>query len=180
MCNIDGNQSLTDLTNLIHLDSVPYLTIEDNPSITSLSGIDNISPSTIIYFTIRNNALLTTCEVQSVCDYISLPNANIGIENNAPGCNSQQEVEEACIVSVPEQETVFQLTIYPNPTVTDVTISGMEGIIEEISIYNKLGQRVIHEIKPNNSIDVSRLPQGLYIVEVVWDGQRVREKLIIQ
>jgi len=72
------------------------------------------------------------------------------------------------------------LIIYPNPSISEISITGVDGIIDEVRIYNELGQIVIHEMKPHNTIDVSRLPQGLYIVEVIWDGHRVREKLIVQ
>ncbi len=89
-------------------------------------------------------------------------------------------MDEACTVCVSEQLSASQLSVYPNPTSTEITISGVEGIIDEISIYNKLGQRVIQEMKPSNTIDVSWLPQGLYIVEVVWDSHLVRKKLIVQ
>lgn len=70
--------------------------------------------------------------------------------------------------------------VYPNPASSNVNITSTDGFISEICIYNKLGQRVIHEIKPGNTIDVSMLPEGLYIVEVVLNGHRVRESLIVQ
>ena len=91
------------------------------------------------------------------------------------------EIERELIVKIDELGNELPgINIFPNPTTSEITISGVDGIIDEISIYNKLGQRVIYEMKPDNTIDVSSLPQGLYIVEVRWDEYRVREKLIVQ
>ena len=72
------------------------------------------------------------------------------------------------------------ILVYPNPTSSEITISGIDGVIDEISIYNKLGQRVIYAVATNKNIDVSMLPPGLYAIEVSWDGYRVRQKLIVQ
>ena len=113
----------------------------------------------------------------------SAPAGNLSIHDNATGCNSPEEVQDSCIangVNIDEKNILNKIELFPNPASSEITISGVDGIIYEISIYNKLGQRVFHEMKPDNTIDVSWLPPGLYIVEVVWGGHRVREKLIVQ
>ncbi len=172
------------ITSLIGLDSLHTiggnLEIEENHYLSTLDGIDNIEPGTIENLTIVDNWFLTKCNVHSICDYLVSPNGTVEIADNKPGCNSQEEVEEACTVGITEQLSATQLSIYPNPTSSAITISAEQGIIDEVSIYNKLGQRVIHEMKPHNTINISGLPHGLYIVEVVLNGHRVREKLIVQ
>jgi len=173
-----------ELISLSGLDSLTmiggWLNIDENNLLETLSGTDNIEAESIENLSITYNPQLSTCEVQSVCDYLANPGGDIQIYVNAPGCNNSVEVEEACTVGIPEQETVSRLSLYPNPSFSEVTISRVEGIIDEVSIYNKLGQRVIHEVKPHHTIDVSGLPQGLYIVEIEWDGYQVRKKLIVQ
>jgi hypothetical protein len=105
-----------------------------NPALTSLTGLENIDAGSISSLHIENNYLLSTCEVQSICDYLVAPNGTISIYGNAPGCNSQQEVEEACeIHCLPEGITFttqaeidsFQIN-YPYCTEIegDVTING--------------------------------------------------------
>jgi hypothetical protein len=37
-----------------------------------------------------------TCLPQGICNYLASPNGAIVIFGNAPGCNSQQEVEAVC------------------------------------------------------------------------------------
>jgi len=180
---IVDNPILTDLTALNNVTSIGgKLWIKGNWILNNLMGLGNINPASIEILEIRVNDLLQSCEVQSICDYISLPYGYIDIGENAVGCNNEEEIQAACdsIVSVGEQILSGDISIYPNPASFGITISGIDGIIDEISIFNKLGQRVIYKEKAKNTIDISWLPEGLYIVEVVWDGHRVREKVIVQ
>jgi hypothetical protein len=73
-----------------------------NHALTSLTGLDNIDGGSIIDLIIGDNPYLSTCEVQSICDYLASPNGSIEISGNATGCNSQQEVEAACGVGLDE------------------------------------------------------------------------------
>ncbi len=86
---VSGNHSLTSLTGLTNLVSIGgNLGISDNIVLPSLSGLDNIEARSINCITITNNNSLSTCEVQSVCDYLANPSAEVSIQENAPGCNS--------------------------------------------------------------------------------------------
>jgi len=100
---IDGDVEINgdDIINLDNLNVLTsiggYLKINFNDILTSLSGLDNIDTASIDELTIVYNNELSTCEIQSVCDYLVNPNAVIEIHDNAAGCNNQQEVAEACI-----------------------------------------------------------------------------------
>jgi len=96
-------------------ENTTHVTISDNQIIQSLSGIDNITASTIIDLSITGNPVLSSCDVKSICDYLVSPNGEVEIHDNAPGCNSQAEVEEACTVGIPDQRSDSQLSAYPNP-----------------------------------------------------------------
>lgn len=99
-----GNSSLMDLMGLINLSSIGGdLRIGDlyggnpgNPLLISLSGLDNINPASIDGLFIINNAILSSCEVQSICNYLISPGGIVEIQYNADGCNSIVEVEGAC------------------------------------------------------------------------------------
>lgn len=80
-----------------------YLVIENNLSLTDISAIyagSYVDDS----LTIRNNPNLSLCSTENVCFYIE-DNALEGsvlpgvFENNAPGCNSNFEVEFGCGVN---------------------------------------------------------------------------------
>ena len=160
-----------------------YLSIKQNYYLRSLSGLDNINANSIQNLLIWNNDSQSTCAILSICSYLIELNGSYSIYGNNVGCASVMQVYDSCVangVTINEFDLQRNISIYPNPTSNEISISGVEGNIDEVYIYNKLGQRVIHEMNPGNTINVSRLPKGLYIVEVVWNGHCVREKLIVQ
>nr|NQU88899.1 hypothetical protein [Bacteroidota bacterium] len=105
-----------------------------NPSLVSLAGLESIEPNSITNLEISYNSSLSECHAQSICDFLVSPIGEIEIHDNAPGCNSQEEVIEACESScLPEGITFttqseidnFQIN-YPNCT----EIEGDVGIGE--------------------------------------------------
>jgi hypothetical protein len=143
---LDHNFDLTSLTGLEGLTSIGgQLVIIQHDALISLSGIDNIDAASISDLNIRYNDLLSTCEVQSICDYLSTPNGTVTIHSNATGCNSQEEVEEACkTVSVGDIETKNHFTIYPNPFagVTTFSINLKKSTQVNLLVIDRLGRQV--------------------------------------
>jgi len=178
---IAGNNSLYDLSGLDNLNSINGdIYIVNNNSITSLSGLDSIE--TVNYIYIDNNPSLSICDVEGICNYISNPNSQIHIENNSDGCNSKEEVEEACD-EAGVVDTYFEslVSIYPNPAKNEIFISSKNGVkIEEVSIYNHIGQKVLYKRENSTQIDISMLEQGIYIIELVSKELKVKKKLIIK
>ena len=167
--NNDRLSSLEQLSNLSTLDG--WIDIIDNDSLTSLSGLDNIDAFSIHDLGIRHNRFLTTCEVNSICDYLLIPGGYVEIHDNAPGCNSQVEVEEACTVGIPEQLSTTQLSAYPNPFTTSTTLEYemTEPSSVQITIYNTIGEPILladeGRLLPGKHTYVwtpERLPEGLY------------------
>ena len=94
---INENNLLTNLTGLEGLTSTgSVLRIAGNLSLTSLTGLENINAGSITELQILENPSLSTCDIISICSYLFNPNGTIDIQNNASGCNSQDEVEAVC------------------------------------------------------------------------------------
>jgi len=182
---ISNNDALSSLSGLDNVTSIGYsLYITQNSSLTSLTGLDNIDANTIDDLYINSNDSLTICEVQSICDYLAAPNGSIGIHDNAPGCNSQEEVEDACeTVSIEEQSKLNDATIFPNPSSTQVTIElpTQPSKNTSLTISNTNGQELITQsiIEPQTEIDLSSLPSGIYIVKV-WNDKEVMVRNVIK
>jgi len=177
------NDSLTCIRGLENVTSIGgELSIVENDALLSLTELENIDANSISDLFITDNSSLSTCKVQSVCDYLANPNGVIEIHDNATGCDSQEEVEEACeSVLVPNINAEFEISIYPNPAKKEIFILVENGtIIKEVNIYNQIGQKVLHEKRITNTIDVSKLPQGMYIIELISSELKIREKLIIR
>ncbi|MCF8249352.1 MAG: choice-of-anchor D domain-containing protein, partial [Saprospiraceae bacterium] len=98
---ITGNSALTSLTGLGAITSVSGLQINANPSLTSLTGLENINPS---YLYLYDNPNLSTCEVQSICDYLAVPSNYAEIYGNATNCADRPAVEAACAPALPEMD----------------------------------------------------------------------------
>lgn len=173
MVSLSGLNSLTTIGGKLH--------IFDNPPLESLSGLENIQAGLISQLKIWDNVHLSECAVQSICDYLAAPNGTIEIHNNATSCNSQEEVLLACSNSLKELGIVDEVSIFPNPSMDFLIISTQNGAsLDEVVIYNQTGQKVLQSKPVNNTLDISKLKPGMYIVEMVTDQGRVREKLVVE
>ena len=178
---IESNFTLTSLTGLDNVTSIGGdLWIIGSGALSSLTGLDNIDAASIDGLRIYYNNSLSTCEVQSICDYLASPGGDISIYANKTGCNSQIQVEEACAtVTVEEINLAENISIYPNPAKDILTISCKNGAtIDEVVIYNQMGLKVFAGEFLDNTIDVSSLPQGLYFIHLQLGDQIKIRKII--
>jgi|GEM_PF-370267 len=177
-----GNALLVNLSSLESLTFVGgVIDIGKNNSLLSLAGLDNIDANTVTDLMIGNNSSLSTCDVQSICDYLASPNGTIEIYNNAPGCNSPEEVEEACLISIEETDIENQITLFPNPANKTISILNNGGLeIKEVSISNHMGQVVFSGKLVNSLLDVSNLQPGIYFIGIISPQTKTIRKLIIQ
>jgi hypothetical protein len=96
------NFSLENITSLENLTSIGGgLSISGNSLLTSLTGLDNIEPASISGIGIFQNSSLSSCDVQSICNYLSSPYGAVTIYNNAEGCNSPPEIASSCGNTMP-------------------------------------------------------------------------------
>ncbi len=165
---IADNAALTDLSGLDNLTSIGgNLEIIENDTLTSLTGLDNIQAETISDLSITNNSSLSTCEVNSVCSYLVQPNGTIYIQNNAPGCNSPEEIEEACD-AVFVQEINFEeiFTISPNPLESNAVITytlnqSSPVTIKILDLSGRLDVYLVNEVQQQGKNRVVFHTEGL-------------------
>ena len=69
------------------------------------------------------------------------------------------------------------ISIYPNPAKTELNLSISQNEINELSISNLLGQ-VLMTLKNKNSIDVSNLASGIYILTITQGQNKNTQKFI--
>ena len=78
-------------------------------------------------------------------------------------------------------DSEFEVSIYPSPASTVVTISSSNQIaIDKVNIYNQLGQIVQQIRSRERTLHVAGLDAGLYIVEIVCGQKRHSMKLIVE
>jgi hypothetical protein len=80
-----------------------------------------------------------------------------------------------------ESNTIEGFTYYPNPTTSTLNLSSIERI-ENVEIYNMLGQKVIAQSvnATTSEINVSSLATGAYLMKVLVNGQTGVYKIIKQ
>ncbi len=179
---IDYNTSLEEISDLSNLSSIGgYLHISLNFSLTSLLGLDNINSTSIDSLFIFYNSLLSTCDVESICNYLSNPTGTIEISNNTDGCDSMEEVLEACSIGVDEYlKSIEDIFIFPNPASNVISLSDINhSLVKNVKIYDLMGNNVVFVNQLTNSLDISMFPQGIYIVEIEGEEDMKMKKLII-
>jgi hypothetical protein len=171
--------SLIDLTALYNLTEVGgQLSIRSNDALSSLAGLDNINPSSISDLDISFNNLLSSCHVQSICDYLIAPNGEVSITMNAIGCNSRNEIEDSCAtLDIGEQVLGIEIQLYPNPatntlnirySISDPSATLRASIRYSMFIYDLFGRQMDEVQIPAKDqdirVDVSSYPAGVYFV----------------
>lgn len=179
---IGNNENLSSLDGLQGITSIGmHLAITDNPILEDITVLENINSESIASLSIFGNPLLSDCSIETVCNYINSENAVVSIENNLTGCNTQQEVEDACSPLSVNEIKESTISIYPNPTKDFIYISNEDGLsIDEINICNQVGQKVYQLNNPTDRIDVSSLKSGMYVVEVIFGDDMIREKVLVE
>lgn len=195
LTSIGGNMYIRNNANFNNLSALSELTIIDgefrvsgNPMLTSLSGLNNIEANSISDLYLHDNTSLSTCEIESVCNYLAAPNGAIYIVNNATGCATQEEVEEACWSSVDYIGCNDVLTISPNPTsgATHLRYTIYEQGFTIFKLFQISGikiKQIINEVKIPGTyemeIDLSDLPKGLYFC-ILKTNEGIQTKKIIK
>lgn len=86
-------------------------------------------------------------------------------------------------VSVSEKNKIDKsdFSIYPNPAKNTLYISSRsDKTISKFVIYNQLGQKLLQQYNNTSRIDISRLRQGIYIIELTSEESIIRQKLLIK
>lgn len=118
------NPALTIIDGFANLSSIEMLDIHKNPILTDITRIGQLD-ALGISIQIKDNPLLKTCNVPSICQYLTTDKSAI-IANNAPACNSIETVIKFC--KEPLLDNIFVdypvLLNFVSPTTcTDETIT---------------------------------------------------------
>lgn len=73
----------------------------------------------------------------------------------------------------------FMVSVYPNPVSTKLNIKLPQNInLKTICIYNIIGQLVQVDVNPSETIDVSGLKTGSYVIKITSDRGMMSRKFI--
>ena len=96
-----------------------------------------------------------------------------------PTINSTHNIVEGAFLSI-EDETLKDMSIYPNPVDTILTIETSTNITDKIvSVFDINGKRVItQKMGSNNTLKVSHLASGIYFLRLESKGKSMKRKFI--
>lgn len=166
------NASLSDISSLQNVDSIiggieGGVFVEGNTALNSLNGLGNSSTHIGSNLDIILNGNLSMCSVPSICKYLANPPAGaiITINTNTVGCNTQNEIETACLTAGLEDiNHSAQIFIMESNIVNEqiVIYSGKEGSIQFLDL---LGHSYRFDlIQGKNQINISSLPNGVFFI----------------
>ena len=88
--------------------------------------------------------------------------------DNDPTKTQVLESQDIVIPTPVEERETRQISVYPNPCIYSMKVSGLNPG-DEIIIYNNIGQIVMTLLAENETetIDVSNMPPGIYHLAIV-------------
>ena len=84
-------------------------------------------------------------------------------------------------LSVEEENELLGLSLYPNPA-SDIVKIIVPNQIRDISIevYDNAGKQIAMPLSVDNTIDVSKLATGLYLINIYSNNIQTTKKLIVK
>ncbi|GJM34406.1 MAG: hypothetical protein DHS20C18_34070 [Saprospiraceae bacterium] len=94
--------------------------------------------------------------------YVVMIDGWTGANYSAEGefCIEVTNLSPSAVTNIDDSE----IEIYPNPTTGIFQLFNIEA--DRVEVFDNLGQSVFNQTKPGNSIDITHLPTGLYLMKI--------------
>ncbi|WP_269227112.1 T9SS type A sorting domain-containing protein [Flavobacterium eburneipallidum] len=143
-------------------------TTEPTPALTNASGA-GAAPASIASICIRQSGSATLAGT-----------GNVEFDDVRAGSTWAYVTTSALVLSVKQNE-IAGLSIYPNPVSKGTLyITSSSSTAKSVVLFDVLGKQVLKTSTTNNSINVSGLKNGVYIIKITEDGKTETKKLIIK
>ena len=173
----DGNDAgawNSGLTLLIQDTTAPVITITgDNPATVELgTTYTDAGANADGGETVTSTGTVDTSTVGAYTITYSATDA----ANNTGTATRTVNVVDSTLSTLDPKNEMRDIVVYPNPTLTTLTINDNKNY--DLKIFNTLGQ-VLLQINDTNTIDVSSLPDGVYLINIT-DGIKSLTKRFIK
>ncbi len=79
----------------------------------------------------------------------------------------------------PVEKSTFQL--YPNPAVNDIVyVTTSHNGKKDIVVYDVFGEVVLTDRISSRTLNISRLVAGVYVLQVIENGETMTRKLVVK
>ncbi len=140
-----------------------------------------ISTLTLVFDpTFSGTIKLNTVSYTATAGVVIIPNVPAGLNTITKGSVANlfyiKTVYNA--LGVTENIANNNLILYPNPVTNELNIGSSNTIIEKVAIYNLIGQLVKSSQRNQQTIDMSDLSSGSYLIKVHTDQGIIDRKII--
>ncbi|QQX75457.1 MULTISPECIES: T9SS type A sorting domain-containing protein [Aequorivita] len=169
---------LTSLNGLENLTNVFLLYFEGNYLLNDISALSNIDINTPLYeLVIHGSPELAICDYPNICEYLNDPANEAIIYDNAQGCNTREEILQDCgLLNNNENLAENNFSIYPNPTLNNFTISGIEN--GEVRITDSRGRVLKRITLGKDETSLNGLTEGVYFINITNEKGSVTKQVI--
>ena len=105
-------------------------------------------------------------------------NNDVDFIAGVPSPRNSQTPVNICSASISDNN-IDGLNIYPNPATDIVTISSNNNGLKSVQLFDLTGKKVM-SVETENTINVSGLTKGMYIMTITEAGKSATSKLIIK
>ncbi|MDH4471970.1 MAG: T9SS type A sorting domain-containing protein [Fluviicola sp.] len=174
---------------LTHEDDFLGCTYNQQLQIFNRLGIDTFATNAI--FETSNGNYNNSHVIISTINGLNSNNAHniVGVDVLAANiCNvpyytpawSYMMTNDDCLtIGIDNQDFGTQIVVYPNPAVSELSVTIPFSTIFRIELFNSMGVRVL-ETENQSKIDVSQLSKGVYFIKVTGNKTVYSQKIIIQ
>lgn len=163
--------SQVNLNNASAIDLKTLVSDDDNLSSSIVKTVKSNSSPAVVSAVINDNDELILTPLASGTSTIV-----VSFNSNGKVVEKTLTVNSAGSVLATAEVKKIEFSIYPNPVTDILTIKTQEKILN-VSVYDASG-RVVNAQLNNGQINVSMLPNGVYILKAVTDKAVYQQKLI--
>lgn len=109
----------------------------------------------------------------------SLSNVSLRASGNCPSLGFRPS--SSCPSLSTSDNRIESFEMYPNPTSSgSVTLTSKNNAAMKVTVFDMLGKQVVNETVSDNTLNVSGLRSGIYIMEVSQEDAKITKKLVIR
>lgn len=150
-----------------------WMWLDGNPLLNDITALNNMDPNKVAICQIQNNTSLDACATQLICEVQNIGNAGFILANNASGCNTEQEIEQGCLLSSPDL-SLEKIAVVFNPQTDLLSIQLPESTqLKYVELYSSMGNKT--GAFSNLQVNLSHLSTGIYFIRIYTaNGETVR------
>ncbi len=97
----------------------------------------------------------------------------------APSARNTSTTLNPCSLSIAENN-ISGLKVYPNPAKNTLYVTSDSFEAKEVQLYDVLGKSVLNTKTVNNTVNISSLSKGVYVVKITEQGKTATRKIVIE